>query len=35
MYESGLFTIEEIENVVELYKGKHGQSEKEVSGFSF
>ena len=29
MYESGLFTIEEIENVVELYKGKHGQSEKE------
>jgi hypothetical protein len=29
MYESGIFTIEEIESVVELYKGKHGQSEKE------
>ena len=29
MYESGLFTIEEIENVLEIYKGKHGQSEKE------
>lgn len=23
MYESGIFTIEEIENIVELYKGKH------------
>ena len=31
MYESGIFTIEEIENVVELYKGKHGQSEKEYA----
>ena len=29
LYESGLFTLEEIENVMELYKGKHGQSEKE------
>ena len=29
MYESGIFSIQEIENVVELYKGKHGQSEKE------
>ena len=29
MYESGLFTIEEIENVLEIYKGKHGQSEKQ------
>jgi len=29
MYESGIFSIQEIENVVELYKGKHGQSEKQ------
>ena len=29
LYESGLFSIEEIENVMELYKGKHGQSEKD------
>ena len=30
LYESGLFSMEEIENVVmELYKGKHGQSEKQ------
>ena len=29
LYESGLFTLEEIENVMELYKGKHGQSEKQ------
>ena len=31
MYESGLFTIEEIENVVELYKGKHGQTAKQYA----
>ena len=31
MYESGLFTIEEIENVVELYKGKHGQTDKQYA----
>ena len=31
MYESGIFTIEEIESVVELYKGKHGQSDKEYA----
>ena len=29
MYESGIFSIQEIENVVELYKGKHGQTEKQ------
>lgn len=31
LYESGLFTLEEIENVMELYKGKHGQSDKEYA----
>ena len=31
MYESGIFTIEEIENVVELYKGKHGQTAKQYA----
>jgi len=31
MYESGLFTIQEIENVVELYKGKHGQTDKQYA----
>ncbi|AOO11438.1 hypothetical protein RW251112_183 [Synechococcus phage S-RIM8] len=32
LYESGLFTIEEIENVIEeRYKGKHGQSDKEYA----
>ena len=29
MYESGIFSIQEIENVVELYKGKHGQTAKQ------
>ena len=32
LYESGLFTMEEIENVIEeRYKGKHGQSDKEYA----
>jgi hypothetical protein len=32
LYESGLFSIEEIENVIEeRYKGKHGQSDKEYA----
>ena len=31
MYESGIFSIQEIENVVELYKGKHGQTDKQYA----
>ena len=32
LYESGLFSMEEIENVVmELYKGKHGQTDKQYA----
>ncbi len=31
LYESGLFTLEEIENVMELYKGKHGQTDKQYA----
>ena len=32
LYESGLFTMQEIENVIEeRYKGKHGQSDKEYA----
>jgi len=32
LHESGLFTIQEIENVIEEgYKGKHGQSDKEYA----
>ena len=32
LYESGLFSIQEIENVIEEgYKGKHGQSDKEYA----
>ena len=32
LYESGLFSMEEIENVIEeRYKGKHGQSDKEYA----
>ena len=31
MYESGIFSIQEIENVVELYKGKHGQTAKQYA----
>jgi hypothetical protein len=32
LYESGLFSIEEIENVIEeRYKGKHGQSDKQYA----
>ena len=32
LYESGLFSIQEIENVIEeRYKGKHGQSDKEYA----
>ncbi len=31
MYESGMFSIQEIENVVELYKGKHGQTDKQYA----
>jgi len=29
LWESGLFSIQEIENIVERYKGKHGQSSAE------
>ena len=31
LWESGLFSIQEIENIVERYKGKHGQSDKEYA----